>query len=228
MRRWGGLLSAGNSATVTVQPNEQAETLDQGTHSSEVVFTEVQSGAVRRRPIVLDVYVEPKLLVQPDSIDLTVRQGGNRIETLTITNTGDAELEFEMGTRHIGFTPVALGESDGEGPSDGNDIVGIDTVDADAKQGGNGHAGAKPVAGKGKAFAAGELLVRFRPDAQGRQLNTLKRRAVLRQWGRWQHQTAISQAGWVMQNRCAGRAHRRAGRCGVEAVGRYLVCRAQL
>ena len=115
----GGTLLPGKSATVQVRPNSLATTLPEGDYNDVVVFTNLTTTAKHGRNVTLKVYTTPKIWLDPPEggFNVTVRQGGTFTETLTIGNSGDANLSFELSSMELpaqllaASSPVALLET---------------------------------------------------------------------------------------------------------------------
>jgi len=105
-----GSINSGDSATVVVSPNPQADTMPPGKHIGRLIFTNVTTAAVHKRTVILNVQTEPKISVTPQSFNLTIPCGERRVETLSVGNIGDAKLEFNLRSREISFTPVSKDE----------------------------------------------------------------------------------------------------------------------
>ncbi|MHC4570956.1 MAG: LamG-like jellyroll fold domain-containing protein [Planctomycetota bacterium] len=166
-----GTLKPGESTTVTVTPNSQADTMPEGVHDDWVIFHNVTTGLKHMRKISLNVYTTSKMWAKPYSFDVNVPQRGTRTQVLTIGNTGDSALEFTLWSSMTDFIPLAAPEAGGDPASATSEIVisapsGHDfTVAADAP------------------FAPGELLVRFAPQANQTWPDTVGKNAILSSLG---------------------------------------------
>ena len=107
-----GSIEPGESATVVVFPNSQADAMPAGEHLGQLIFTNITTTIAHNRTAILDVQAEPKVWVRPQSFNLTILSGESQNQTLTIGNVGDGDLEFVLKSRQISFTPVAKGEPD--------------------------------------------------------------------------------------------------------------------
>ncbi len=101
----GGTLSPGESVTVIVAPNANADSLAEGYYYEQLDFLDVTTTLQQRRAVCLNVYTEPKIWVSPYSFDVTIPQGSNDIQILTIGNTGGSGLDFTLSSYQTGFTP---------------------------------------------------------------------------------------------------------------------------
>jgi len=100
-----GNLSPGESITVIVAPNANADSLTEGDYYGRLNFVNVTTKMEQRRAVYLDVYTEPKIWASPYSFDVTIPQGSNDIQILTIGNTGSSGLEFSLSSYLSDFTP---------------------------------------------------------------------------------------------------------------------------
>lgn len=139
-----GRIPDGNTIIVTVAPNAYADTLPEGDHPCEVVFTDVTTTIEQTRNVTLNVYTEPKMWANPLSIDVNIPQGGTETRILTIGNTGGSTLEFTLSDYQTGFTPPVVEDQSISSVPPGYDFK---------------------VLAKDAAFAPGQLLVRFAPQA---------------------------------------------------------------
>ncbi|MHC4640861.1 MAG: S8 family serine peptidase [Planctomycetota bacterium] len=109
--RTNGSIKPGESTTVVVFPNSQANTLSAGKHFGQLIFTNITTGIFYNRTVILNVQAEPKVWVRPQFINITIPTGEVQIETLTIGNAGNGDLEFVLNSRGISFTPVSNNDS---------------------------------------------------------------------------------------------------------------------
>jgi len=93
-----GTLKAGESIPVTVIPNAYAETLPVGDYNETLTFTDITTTVEQYREVTLIVFTAPKIWIDPaeGGIHVNVPQGGTATEVLTIGNTGDADLNFNL------------------------------------------------------------------------------------------------------------------------------------
>ena len=106
-----GSIKPGESTTVVVSPNSQANTMPAGKYIGRLIFTNLTTEAVHKRTITLNVQTEPKVCVNPQSFNLTMLCGEVQIENLAIGNIGDANLAFNLKSREITFIPTSKGEA---------------------------------------------------------------------------------------------------------------------
>ena len=106
-----GSIEPGQSATVVVFPNSQANTKPAGKHLGQLIFTNITTTTVYNRTVILTVQAEPKVWVKPHSLKISIPSGEFRSEILTIGNAGDGDLEFVLKSREISFVPASEGES---------------------------------------------------------------------------------------------------------------------
>jgi Zn-dependent metalloprotease/subtilisin family serine protease len=148
LSRAGGVLAAGGSTNVTVALTGAAASLSVGSHGSTVTFSNTTSQAAQTRPVVLTAFATPQLTFAPTAICVTNRQGYSTNALLTIGNIAgaDANLTFQLSTRHLSHTPALAMAAPGVGlPEAGRDFT---------------------RAVPGAAYADGRLLVRFAPGVQ--------------------------------------------------------------
>ncbi|MHC4498348.1 MAG: S8 family peptidase, partial [Planctomycetota bacterium] len=147
-----GSIGPGESATVVVFPNSQANAMLAGKHFGQLIFTNINTALFYNRTVILNVQAEPKVWVKPQSLNLTIPCEELQSEFLTIGNVGDGDLEFILKSREIRFTPVSKGESDTHSTEEINDVnVSNESVPETALQ-------------LDLPYAEGELLVRFAPQ----------------------------------------------------------------
>ncbi|MHC4498975.1 MAG: C25 family cysteine peptidase, partial [Planctomycetota bacterium] len=98
-----GVLAPGGSICVWLSINAVGEGLPEDEYGDPcaLVFTDVFTGLEQPREVNLEVFTAPKIWVAPDSFDVNVPEGGTITETLTIGNTGDGVLNFNITSREI-------------------------------------------------------------------------------------------------------------------------------
>jgi len=103
-----GELQPGESINVWVSINAAGEGLAEGQYPgpSAIVFTDIFTTLEQPRDVNLEVFTSPKVWVAPDSFDVTLKEGGTLTETLTIGNTGDAILNFNITSHEIHEIPA--------------------------------------------------------------------------------------------------------------------------
>ena len=148
-----GSIKPGESITVVVIPNSQANTMPAGKHLGQLIFTNITTTVVHNRTVILNVQVEPKVWVRPQSFDLTILSGEFQSEILTIGNVGDGDLEFILESREVSFTPASRSQPDMCSVEEVNGITAVDE--------------SKPelVVRLDIPYAEDQLLVRFAPQA---------------------------------------------------------------
>ena len=151
VRTKSGSTKPGESATIIVSPNSQANTMPKGMHIGQLIFTNVTTTVVHRRTVVLHVLTEPKVWIKPQLFNLTIPCGEFRSETLTIGNVGDENLEFVIKGREISFTPVSKDKSGTRSAEEINDVNLVNKPEHQA------------TLRLDIPYAEGELLVRFAP-----------------------------------------------------------------
>jgi len=102
----GGSLQTGYSITVDVWPNHNADLLAKGIYDANVVFNNTTTGKTHYRRVKLNVQTDPKIWTDPHQYDVTANQGQNFTTKLTIGNTGDADLEFDLVGTGLNYTPA--------------------------------------------------------------------------------------------------------------------------
>ncbi|MHC4110777.1 MAG: S8 family serine peptidase [Planctomycetota bacterium] len=147
-----GSIKPGETATVFVFPNSQANTMPAGEHLGQLIFTNITTSTVRNRTVILNVQAEPKAWVSPQSFSLTIPSGEFQIESLTVGNVGEGDLEYVLKSREISFIPVSDGEPNTSSTEEINDVNVSDE--------------SEPVTALRLdiPYAEGELLVRFAPQ----------------------------------------------------------------
>ena len=106
-----GSIKPGESTTVVVSPNSQADTMPAGKYIGRLLFTNLTTKAVHKRTITLNVQTEPKVCVRPQSFNLTMLCGEVQIENLAVENIGDANLVFNLRSREVSFFPASQNEA---------------------------------------------------------------------------------------------------------------------
>ncbi|UCD29416.1 MAG: hypothetical protein JSV03_02735, partial [Planctomycetota bacterium] len=101
-----GILEPSEFTTLIVSLNAEVYSLAEGVYTDTLVFTNTTSGIVHPREIILRVQKIPKIWVEPQSLSVSVVEGGAATETLTIGNIGDADLQFNIRTRDTGRSVV--------------------------------------------------------------------------------------------------------------------------
>jgi subtilisin family serine protease len=147
-----GSIKPGESATVVVFPNSQANNMKVGMHLGQLIFTNVTTTVVYNRKITLNVEAEPKIWVRPQSLNLSIPSGESQREILTIGNVGGADLEFVLKCREISFVPASEGEPDMYSAEETNDV----NVNNESQP--------ETAWPPDTPYAQGELLVRFVPQ----------------------------------------------------------------
>jgi len=155
-----GSINPGESATVVVFPNSQANTMPAGRHISQLIFTNITTTAVHKRTVFLNVQAEPKVWVRPQSFNLTIPSGEFQTEILTIGNAGDGDLEFVLKSREISFIPVPKGEPDPCSVEEINDVNVSNESEPETALSAWGRLSAR----LDIPYGEGELLVRFAPQ----------------------------------------------------------------
>lgn len=151
----GGSIKPGESTTVVVFPTSVADTMPAGEHIGRLIFTDETTAAVHKRTVILNVQTESKIRVTPKSIDLTIPCGELQIETLSIGNTGDADLDFNLRSLEVSFTAPAKNNRGAK--------TDVETNDANAA----GDRIERPtVVRLDVPYAEGEIFVRFAPEIQ--------------------------------------------------------------
>lgn len=133
-----GALAAGASAPVAVAFNASAAALGEGSYGGSLVFSNTTTSVVHARPLALDVFTSPTVLVAPPRLAVTNRMGQVQVRNLQIGNAAwaDASLDFSLGV------------------SETNRTVRSATLASSVKRDFTQLA-------QGVTYAAGELLVRF-------------------------------------------------------------------
>ncbi len=146
-----GSIKPGESATVVVFPNSQANDMKVGMHLGQLIFTNVTTTIVYNRKVTLNVEAEPKIWVRPQSLEVSIPSGESQSEALTIGNVGGANLEFVLKGHEVSFVPDSEGEPGIYSTEDANDANLSNTSRPEI---------AWP---PDTPYAKGELLVRFAP-----------------------------------------------------------------
>ncbi len=155
-----GSIKSGDSATVVVFPNSQANTKPAGEHLGQSIFTDITTTVAHNRTVILKIQAEPKVWVRPQSLNLTILSGEFQSETLTIGNVGDGDLEYVLKSREVSFIPFSKGEAD---TSSAEEISDADVSDESEPEAALSALG-RPSAQLDIPYAEGELLVRFAPQ----------------------------------------------------------------
>jgi subtilisin family serine protease len=149
----GGNLPIGYSTTVNLWPNHNAILLPRGIYDANLVFTNTTTGKTLYRKVILNVRTDPKVWTDPHLFDVTAHQGEDFVTKLTIGNTGDADLEFNLVGTGLNYTqarekgePLTL-------------ELGTEYLSSLEQ-----HNFAIP---ENAPYVEGELLVRFAPDDNG-------------------------------------------------------------
>jgi subtilisin family serine protease len=162
-----GTLAPGESTTIVVYPNVAAQALPEGDYAAVLEFTDVFTTLVQIRSVEMKVLATPKIWATPDSMSFAVQQGRTATQTLTIGNTGIAELEYRLTAEMID-TQTAATMKDAA-----SDVARPDAKAAAAVQARDFRVPA-PV-----PFAQGKLLVRFAPRADDTYPNKAQRMQIL-------------------------------------------------
>jgi len=107
-----GSIKPGESITVVVFPNSQADDMPAGKHIGQLIFTNITKSVVHDRIVILNVRAESKVWVRPQSYNLTIPCGEFQSKILTIGNVGDGDLEFVLESRDVSFIPYSKDEAD--------------------------------------------------------------------------------------------------------------------
>jgi len=155
----GGTLNPGESTSIVVAPNAQADTMEEGYHCGDLNFLDIATTLLQKRTVCLNVYTDPKIWVSPYSFEAEIPQGCNDIQILTIGNTGGSALEFSLSVQQTGFTPLKAEDYSIDSILPGQDF----TVLADDAN-----------------FAPGRLLVRFAPHVDKTWPNITQKKSILK------------------------------------------------
>ena len=148
-------IKPGESTTVVVFPTSVADTMPAGEHIGRLIFTDETTAAAHKRTVILNVQTESKICVTPESIDLTIPCGQLQIETLSIGNTGDADLQFNLRSHEVSFTPTRKNSRDASTREETKDVNATgDEIER------------KTAVRLDVPYAEGELFVRFAPEIQ--------------------------------------------------------------
>jgi subtilisin family serine protease len=150
----GGNLQVGYSTTVNIWPNHNATLLPRGIYDANLAFTNTTTGKILIRNIILNVRTDPKVWTDPHLFNVTARQDEDFITKLTIGNTGDADLEFNLVGTGLNYTPAR--EKGGEPLTLKLDKEYLSSLEQ--------HNFVVP---ENALYVEGELLVRFAPDDNG-------------------------------------------------------------
>lgn len=183
-----GTLAAGATVAVHATPTAAAGLLQPGVHTSEIVFSNLTSGAAYCRAVTLEVISGPQIEISPTSLSVTSRAGrvANRIVRIANHVDADAALDVRLGVCVSGLAPVATATApsaaDANGPPAGPEAV-REAVREVLRE-------SWPDAASqvhGRDYAERELLVRFHSGIDGpRRLQLLAAAgggAVLRTFG---------------------------------------------
>jgi len=166
-----GTLNPGTSTTVIASPNAQADSMPMGQYANCVRFTNVTTTKIHDRGILLNVYTDPKMRVQPASIALSILQGESGTANLTIENTGDGDLNFSLSSRQTGFAPQHQPSPTAASLSDNSDV----SISVPENHDFNVPADVP--------FAEDRILVRFKPKADGKHRDQKDKQQVLDSFG---------------------------------------------
>ena len=180
-----GELEPGESIYIWLSINAVGEGLPEGQYPgpSAIVFTDLFTTLEQLRDVNLEVLTSPKIWVTPDSFDVTSIEGGTLTEALTISNTGEAILNFNVTTYEIleGSTENTTSSE----PETGNEKVlpeyesGKPVVFNKTFTGGPG----SRVTGDAP-YKEGELIVRFAPRPDGKSASPVDKQQILTSLGR--------------------------------------------
>lgn len=139
-----GALSAGMSATIQVEFNAAAAALPEGVYNGELVFSNLTTTITQKRPVALEVYTSPTVLMAPAAITVTNRMGQSQQAVLQVGNaaSADAVLDFSLSASETARPPSLA-------PAFSSGVHNFVQVP------------------KGAAYQDGELLVRFSKAAAG-------------------------------------------------------------
>ena len=150
-----GSIKPGESTTVVVSPNSQANTMPAGKHIGRLIFTDITTKAMHKRTVTLNVQTEPKVCVNPQSFYINMLCGEVLIENLTVSNIGDANLVFNLKSREMAFIPSSKGKT---GTSLAEEINDVNTAGNESRL--------QIAALLEIPHADAEVLVRFAPQRQ--------------------------------------------------------------
>ncbi len=117
-----GSIKPGESTTVVVSPNSQADTMPAGKYIGRLIFTDLTTEAVHKRMVTLNVQTQPKVCVRPQSFNLTMLCGEVQIENLAVENIGDANLVFNLRSREVSFFLASQKEAGTNFDTEINDV----------------------------------------------------------------------------------------------------------
>jgi subtilisin family serine protease len=152
----GGIIKPGETTKVKVAPNALARSKGEGVYVGQLLFTDVTTTAQQTRNVILSIFTEPKIWITPYSFDVNVYQGSGESENLAIGNGGDGLLNFILRGQQTGFIPAS------------KPAVAVYDLMVETKKDVAAMAPAKHsfTAMTGNAaFAEGQMLVRFAPQA---------------------------------------------------------------
>ena len=122
----GGVLAGGASVSVTVGFNVAANALGEGLHRDLVIFSNVTTTVAQSRPVSLNVFTSPQMVVTPGSMSVTNVQGGQTNLGMNVSNANgaDGNLTFHITTRETGRSNLAYAAAAGVGlPPAGRDFT---------------------------------------------------------------------------------------------------------
>jgi hypothetical protein len=152
----GGIIKPGETTKVKVTPNALARSKGEGIYLGQLLFTDVTTTVQQIRNVILNIATEPKVWITPYSFDVNVYQGNSESENLTIGNGGDGLLNFTLRGKQTGFTPAS------------KPAVAVYDLMVETKKDVAAMAPAKhsfTAMTENAAFAEGQMLVRFAPQA---------------------------------------------------------------
>jgi hypothetical protein len=120
-----GSIAPGAYVSVTAKTNSIARTLPQGDYNDVLLFTNLTTTAQHCRDITLNVFTAPKMWIDPfeGGFNVTVRQGETLAELLTIGNSGDANLSFNLSCRELPPAPLTVASPVAVVSSEDNEMV---------------------------------------------------------------------------------------------------------
>jgi len=142
-----GTLGPLASVDIVMEPTALARTLGEGTYYNELIISNNNSTLIQSREVVVEVFTAPKIWLTPGSYELTIPEGGSQQEVLSVGNSGDGDLHFNVKSREIISNQLASQSSIVSLSADeGHDFTVIPT---------------------GAKLVEGEMLVRFAPKGEG-------------------------------------------------------------
>ena len=157
-----GGTSPGMTDTVAASVNSLANSLPVGDYNSIITFTNTTTGKTHLRTVGLNIYYDPKVSVQPESLHVVVWQDETTTENIRISNGGSGELNFALSSKQTGFvSQEELQKGTGE-VNNANAAGDIEALDA-------------------AAFAPGRILVRFNAEDENEpaQMRAARRQTLL-------------------------------------------------